>query len=84
MYIAAENHDRLVRLSAILGSKEIKDKNTREVIKKEVKPLVPVCKATWYAGIKKGLYPQGVRLSPRVVMWRLSDVMEIVNRAPNE
>jgi len=76
--------DRLVRLSAILGTKEIRDEKTQEITKKAIKPLIPVCKATWYAGIKKGIYPQGIRLSPRVVMWRLSEVMAIVNHTSNE
>lgn len=70
--------DRLVRLSTIIAGYKDKDGKTTQ------EPLLPMCKATWYAGIKDGKYPQGIRLSPRVVMWRLSDVMAIVNRTPNE
>ena len=81
---ALENPDRLVRLCAILGRKALVDQKTQKVLKEAITPLIPVCKATWYAGMKSGMYPAGIRISPRVVMWRLSDVMAIVNRNPNK
>jgi hypothetical protein len=67
--------DRLIRLSNIIGNKKANP---------PIEPLVPVCKTSWLLGIKNGIYPQGIRLSPRVVLWRLSDVMAIVNRTSNK
>jgi predicted DNA-binding transcriptional regulator AlpA len=36
--------------------------------------LVPVCKTTWWAGVRSGRYPAPVKLSPRVTVWRAADV----------
>jgi predicted DNA-binding transcriptional regulator AlpA len=68
-----ENRDRLIRLTTIIGDKKANP---------PIEPLIDVCKASWYKGMKDGIYPQGIRMSPRVVMWRLSDVLTIVNGAP--
>jgi predicted DNA-binding transcriptional regulator AlpA len=83
--ITTENRDPLIRLSTILGRKEVRNTKNK-VIKEAIEPLIPVCKATWYAGIAKGDYPAPIKLSPRVSMWRLSEVLDVINRnrAPNE
>lgn len=36
--------------------------------------VIPVCKSTWWTGVKNGRYPQPVKLSPRVTVWRASEV----------
>jgi prophage regulatory protein len=36
--------------------------------------IVPVCRTTWLAGVRSGRYPQSVKLSPRVTVWRASEV----------
>ena len=40
----------------------------------QVLQFVPVGKSTWWAGIKEGHYPQGVKLSPRTTAWRCEDI----------
>jgi len=40
----------------------------------EILRLVPVSKSTWWAGIKTGRYPSGVKLSPNVTAWRVSEI----------
>jgi hypothetical protein len=42
--------------------------------------VIPVCKSNWWAGVKSGRYPQGVKLSPRVTAWRASDIRALVDR----
>lgn len=69
-----EQRDRLIRLSTIIGDKKADP---------PIEPLIDVCKATWYKGMKDGIYPQGIRMSPRVVMWRLSEVLALVNDKPS-
>jgi prophage regulatory protein len=39
---------------------------------------VPVCKTTWWAGVKSGRYPAPMKLSPRVVAWREEDIDALV------
>lgn len=41
-------------------------------------PLVPVSRASWWAGIKAGRYPAGVKLGPRTTAWRWSDIKALV------
>lgn len=44
----------------------------------QVLSIVPVCRATWYAGIKEGRYPAPVKLGPRAVAWQLSDIEKLI------
>ena len=44
----------------------------------QVLELVPVSRATWYAGIKEGRYPAPVKLGPRAVAWLLSDIENLI------
>lgn len=41
---------------------------------KGVQAVIPVSRATWYAGIKAGKYPKPIRLSEGVSVWRVSDI----------
>jgi predicted DNA-binding transcriptional regulator AlpA len=62
--------ERLLRLKEILGDK------------KSIPPtpaIIPVSKATWYAGIKSGRFPQKVsHLGPKISAWRSSEVFAMV------
>lgn len=44
----------------------------------EVLAIIPVSRATWYEGIKKGRFPAPVKLGPRVSLWRRSDIERLV------
>lgn len=44
----------------------------------EVLNIIPVSRATWYAGIKEGRFPAQVKLGPRVSAWRRSDIDRLV------
>jgi prophage regulatory protein len=59
----------LLRLRQILG-----DRNANP----PVAPIIPVSRSAWWAGVKTGTYPKPVKLSPRVTVWRASDVFAIV------
>lgn len=39
---------------------------------------IPVCKSTWWAGVKSGRYPQPVKLGPRVTAWRVEDIRALI------
>lgn len=36
--------------------------------------VIPVCKTTWWAGVKSGRYPAPVKLSPRVAVWHVEEI----------
>jgi len=64
--------DKFLRLPKILGDTKANP---------PIPALIPVCKTAWYAGIKTGIYPQGIKLSPRVCVWRESEIQELINQA---
>ena len=40
--------------------------------------LLPISLAGWWAGVKSGHYPQPIKLSPRVTVWRREDIMALL------
>jgi prophage regulatory protein len=42
--------------------------------------LIPISKSTWWAGIKDGRFPRGIKLSPRTKAWRAKDIYDLVDR----
>lgn len=40
--------------------------------------LIPVSRATWYAGVKTGRFPAPIWLGGRCVAWRASEIQTIV------
>jgi prophage regulatory protein len=57
----------------------------RQIIgdRKAVPPIpavIPVCKSTWWAGVKSGRYPKPIKLSPHVTAWRVSDIRALIER----
>jgi predicted DNA-binding transcriptional regulator AlpA len=45
---------------------------------RQVLALIPISRAAWYAGVKERRYPQPVRLSARVVAWKVSDIQAFI------
>jgi len=44
--------------------------------------LIPVCKSTWWAGVKSGRYPQPVRtLGENIAAWRVEEIRDFIRRA---
>lgn len=42
--------------------------------------VVPVCKSTWWAGVKSGRFPSPVKLGPRTTAWRVEDIRAFIAR----
>jgi predicted DNA-binding transcriptional regulator AlpA len=40
--------------------------------------IIPVSRSTWWAGIKSGRYPSGVKLGPRTTAWSVDVIRELV------
>jgi predicted DNA-binding transcriptional regulator AlpA len=46
-----------------------------------VPAVIPVCKSTWWAGVRTGRYPQPVRtLGSRITAWRVEDIRALIER----
>lgn len=46
----------------------------------EVLKFYPVSKSTWWAGVKSGKYPAGVKLSDRVTAWKAEDIRKLIDQ----
>lgn len=42
--------------------------------------VVPVGKSTWWKGIKDGRFPAGVKLGPRLTVWKVEDIRKLLER----
>lgn len=37
-----------------------------------------ISRSAWWKGVKEGRYPQGIKLSPRVTVWKSSDIDSLI------
>lgn len=56
-----------VRLSQIIGDP-----------KQNIPAVFPIGKSAWWDGIKKGRYPQPVKLGPRTTAWRAEEIHKLI------
>jgi len=56
-----------LRLEQIIGNPE-----------KGIRPIIPVSKSTWWAGVKSGRFPKAYKLTERTTGWKTSDVMALL------
>ena len=61
-YQAYNEQQRLLRLAQILA------------------PLgpIPISKSQWWDSVRKGVYPQPVKLGVRITAWRASDIERLI------
>lgn len=45
----------------------------------DVLRVIPVGKSTWWAGVKCGRFPKGVKLGPRITAWRVEDIRALID-----
>lgn len=50
----------------------------------EVLKIIPVSKAAFYKGIANKQYPQPIKISSRLSVWKLADIRECVGRLERE
>lgn len=45
----------------------------------QVLTLIPISRSSWWDGIKKGKYPQGIKLGSRTTVWRAEDIRTLID-----
>lgn len=40
--------------------------------------IIPIKKSTWWAGVKSGRFPAGVKMGARITMWKVEDIRALV------
>lgn len=43
-----------------------------------IPPTIPVKKSCWWDGVKSGRFPKPVKLGPRVTVWRVEDIRDLI------
>jgi len=41
-------------------------------------PLIPVKKSCWWQGVKTGRFPRPIKLGPRITVWRVEDIRDLI------
>lgn len=60
--------DGFVRVNQIIGD-----------TKQGIAPFFPVSRSQWFAGVREGIYPKGIKLSERVTVWKAKDIRDMVD-----
>lgn len=50
----------------------------------EVLHILPVCKATFYKGIRSGIYPAPTKISERCSAWKIEEIRQLFSKMTNE
>jgi len=47
--------------------------------------IIPVSRATWYAGMKERQFPKPIKLvGKRIAVWRVEDIKQLVEKCGNQ
>jgi len=52
--------------------------------KRGVQGYIPMSRSTWYAGVRKGDYPAGIKIGQRSIAWRYADIEALLKRLGGE
>lgn len=50
----------------------------------EVLKVYPISRSAWWAGIRAGRHPAGVKLGPKTTAWRIEDIRALIEAAGKE
>lgn len=62
-----------VRLSNIIGDTKANP---------PIPAIIPVSKSHWWEGVKSGRYPQPIKISARITVWRVGDIRAFIQNSP--
>jgi predicted DNA-binding transcriptional regulator AlpA len=47
----------------------------------QILTLIPISRSAWWAGIRKGKFPQGIKLGSKTTVWRAEDIRHLIERS---
>ena len=47
----------------------------------QVLALIPISRSAWWAGIKEGKFPQGIKLGSKTTVWRAEAIRALIDQA---
>jgi predicted DNA-binding transcriptional regulator AlpA len=46
--------------------------------------IIPVSRSTWWAGVAEGRFPKSLRLGPRTTVWRVEDILALIEHGAGQ
>jgi prophage regulatory protein len=46
----------------------------------QILTLIPISRSAWWAGIREGKFPQGIKLGNKTTVWRAEDIRNLIER----
>ena len=47
----------------------------------QILSLIPISRSAWWAGIREGKFPQGIKLGSKTTVWRAEDMRHLIERS---
>lgn len=47
----------------------------------QILSLIPISRSAWWAGIREGKFPQGIKLGSKTTVWRAGDIRKLIERS---
>jgi hypothetical protein len=43
-----------------------------------IPPIIPIKKTAWWSGVRRGIFPKGIKLGPKTTAWRVEDIRSLL------
>jgi predicted DNA-binding transcriptional regulator AlpA len=50
----------------------------------QVLSVIPVCKSSWWEGVRSGRFPKPIKLSARCTVWRAEDIRQLIKNLSDQ
>lgn len=47
----------------------------------QILALIPISRSAWWAGIREGKYPKGIKFGSKTTVWRAEDIRALIKQA---
>lgn len=44
----------------------------------QILALIPISRSAWWAGVREGKYPKGIKLGSKTTVWRAEDIRALI------
>ena len=45
----------------------------------QILAIIPISRSAWWAGIREGKFPKGIKLGSKTTVWRADDIRTLIN-----
>lgn len=47
----------------------------------QILSLIPISRSAWWAGVREGKFPKGVKLGSKTTVWRAEDIRALIDQS---